>query len=68
MLCLTRLFGLLYYLYFTFPGLLMRPMFGTAADKELAMRKRKASLFPSSERPALPVLPAHSRFLVRPNC
>lgn len=29
------------------------------------MRKRKASLYPSSERPALPVLPAHSRFLVR---
>jgi hypothetical protein len=29
------------------------------------MRKRKASLYPASERPALAVLPAHSRFLVR---
>jgi hypothetical protein len=32
------------------------------------MRKRKASLYPSVERPALPVLSARSRVLVRPNC
>ncbi len=32
------------------------------------MQKRQASLYRSSERPALPVLPAQSRFLVRPNC
>jgi hypothetical protein len=32
------------------------------------MRKRYVSLFPSSERPALPVLPARSRSLARPNC
>jgi hypothetical protein len=32
------------------------------------MRKRKASLHPSAERLVLPVLPARSRVLVRPNC
>jgi hypothetical protein len=32
------------------------------------MRKRRASLYHSYERPALPVLPAQSRFLARPNC
>jgi hypothetical protein len=32
------------------------------------MRKRKASLYPSSQRSALPLLPVHSRFLVEPNC
>jgi hypothetical protein len=63
MLGLTRLSGLLYYLYVTFLGLPTRPMFGSVADKELAMRKRKASLFPSPEGPALPVLPAHCGFL-----
>jgi hypothetical protein len=31
------------------------------------MRKRIASLYVSRELPALPVLPAHSRYLVRPN-
>ena len=31
------------------------------------MRKRHVSLFPPSERPALPVLPARSRSLARPN-
>jgi hypothetical protein len=32
------------------------------------MKKRMASLFPVSDRPALPVLPCRSRYLVRPNC
>jgi hypothetical protein len=32
------------------------------------MNKRMASLFPASERPALPVLRCRSRCLVRPNC
>ena len=30
--------------------------------------KQCASLFPALDRPALPVLPARSRFLARPNC
>jgi hypothetical protein len=50
------------------PGLLTPALFETATNKEPAMRKRQASLYPSSERPALPVLPAQSRFLARPNC
>jgi hypothetical protein len=32
------------------------------------MHKRIASLYPALDRPALPVLPRHSRCLVRPNC
>jgi hypothetical protein len=32
------------------------------------MKKRHASLYPAFERQALPVLPRHSRYLVRPNC
>jgi hypothetical protein len=32
------------------------------------MHKRIASLSPAFDRPALPVLPCRSRFLVRPNC
>lgn len=35
--------------------------------KELPMKKLP-SLFPALARPALPVLPARSRALVRPNC
>jgi hypothetical protein len=31
------------------------------------MKKRIASLYPSRDLPALPVLPAQSRYLVRPN-
>jgi hypothetical protein len=30
--------------------------------------KKNASLYPGIDRPALPVLPARSRVLVRPNC
>jgi hypothetical protein len=67
-LCLTLLLCLLYWGNFAFPGLLMPPVFETATHKEPAMRKRKASLFSSSECAALPVLPAQSRFLMRPNC
>jgi hypothetical protein len=36
--------------------------------RSLSMRKRHVSLFPSSERPALPVLLARSLALARPNC
>ena len=36
--------------------------------RSLTVQKRNASLYPSSDRPALPVLPAQSRALVRPNC
>jgi hypothetical protein len=32
------------------------------------MYKRIASLSPAFDRPALPVLPCRSRWLVRPNC
>jgi hypothetical protein len=32
------------------------------------MDKRMASLSPAFDRPALPVLPCRSRYLVRPNC
>jgi hypothetical protein len=32
------------------------------------MKKRHTSFSPALEHPALPVLPARSRFLVRPNC
>jgi hypothetical protein len=32
------------------------------------MRKRNVSLQPYPDQPALPVLPAYSRALVRPNC
>ena len=34
----------------------------------LPMKKMPASLSAACERPALPVLPARSRSLVRPNC
>jgi hypothetical protein len=43
------------------------PMPGAAADQEPGMKKRHASLHPFSDRPALPVRPAQSRCLVRPN-
>ena len=36
--------------------------------QEFPMRKRHASLRPCREQPALPVLPAQSRSLMRPNC
>jgi hypothetical protein len=36
--------------------------------RSTTVKKRNASLSPSLERPALPVLPAQSRHLVRPNC
>jgi hypothetical protein len=65
---LTRLLGLLYLLNFAFPELFTAALFETATNKEPAMRKRQASLNPSSEGPALPILPAQSRFLVRQNC
>jgi hypothetical protein len=32
------------------------------------MHKHMASLSPAFDRPALPVLPCRSRYLVRPNC
>jgi len=32
------------------------------------MQKNHVSLQPYFDRPALPVLPAQSRYLVRPNC
>jgi hypothetical protein len=32
------------------------------------MNTRMASLSPAFDRPALPVLPCRSRYLVRPNC
>jgi hypothetical protein len=32
------------------------------------MNKRRASLSPAFDRPALPVLPCRSRYLMRPNC
>jgi hypothetical protein len=32
------------------------------------MNKYIASLSPAFDRPALPVLPCRSRYLVRPNC
>jgi hypothetical protein len=32
------------------------------------MQKRNASFYPSLERPTLPVLPVHPRYLVQPNC
>jgi hypothetical protein len=43
-------------------------MLESVTHQESAMRKRKASLYPSFGRPALPVLPARSRSLARPNC
>jgi hypothetical protein len=67
-LYLTLLLSLLYLFYFAFPGLCMPAVLETATNEEPIMRKRKASLNPSSERPALPLSPAQSRSLVRPNC
>jgi hypothetical protein len=67
-LCLTLVLSLLYLFYFAFPGQRMPAVLETATNEEPIMRKRKASLNPSSERPALPVSPAQSRSLVRPNC
>jgi len=32
------------------------------------MHKRMVSLSPAFDRPALPVLPCRSRYVVRPNC
>jgi hypothetical protein len=32
------------------------------------MQKKHVSLHPHFDQPALPVLPAHARALVRPNC
>jgi hypothetical protein len=32
------------------------------------MQKKHVSLQPHFDQPALPVLPAHTRALVRPNC
>jgi hypothetical protein len=43
-------------------------MIEIVAYQEPAMQKRPASLYPAFERPALPVLPAQSRALMRPNC
>ena len=37
-------------------------------ERVALMKKRNATFYPALERPALPVLPARSRFLVRPNC
>ena len=42
-------------------------MFEMVPPQEPPMRKRRASLRPSREQPALPILPAQSRSLVRPN-
>jgi hypothetical protein len=65
---LTRLWSLLYWPHFAFPGLLTPAVLEPAMNEGPTMRKRKASLSPASEYPALPVLPAQSRVLVRPNC
>jgi hypothetical protein len=37
-------------------------------ERVALMKKRNASFYPALEHSALPVLPARSRFLVRPNC
>ena len=39
-----------------------------AHPKRRLMKKRNPTLHPFADRPALPVLPARSRCLVRPNC
>ena len=65
---LTLVWSLLYLPHLAFPGLLTPAVLETATNKGPTMRKRKASLSPASEYPALPVLPAQSRVLVRPNC
>ena len=50
------------------PAQYVLAVLNNATSQEPAMRKRKASLYPSSDRPALPVLPSQGRFLVKPNC
>jgi hypothetical protein len=65
---LTLVWSLLYLPHFAFPGLLTLAVLETATHKGPTMRKRQASLSPASEYPALPVLPAQSRALMRPNC
>jgi hypothetical protein len=65
---LTLGWSLLYLPHFAFPGLLTSAVLEPATNEGPTMRKRKASLSPASEYPALPVLPAQSRVLVRPNC